>query len=371
MKIALLSPAYFSDESLIGGGERYPTELGRALAETAEVTLVSFGPRRRSAILGKLRVELFPVRRWLRGNRGNPWSWEFLPTMLQADVIHLHQAFTLTGDMACLLGALLGRRVFVTHHGGGGEVAFSHRLPIHRLCHGVFGYSDFMARALPARLRARGVRVIKGGIDLAQFSPDGTVERRPAVLFVGRLLPHKGVDCLVRAFRAWGRAGWRLRLLGRPYDGDYLRYLQELAEGLPVDFVHDADDAALLREYRSARVTVLPSTHRDYQGRHHALPELMGFTLLESQACGTPAICTDAGAMGEFVDDGRTGRVVPQNAPAALAAALEWVCAEERWPGLAEASRRHMERFSWQRVAAAHLEAYGTEGRREKLKAET
>lgn len=42
------------------------------------------------------------------------------------------------------------------------------------------------------------------------------------------------------------------------------------------------------------------------------MPELMGFTLLESQASGTPAICTDAGAMAEFIDHERTGLVVAQ-----------------------------------------------------------
>ena len=35
----------------------------------------------------------------------------------------------------------------------------------------------------------------------------------------------------------------------------------------------------------------------------------MGFTLLESMACGTPAICSRVGAMPEYVNDGETGFV--------------------------------------------------------------
>lgn len=38
-------------------------------------------------------------------------------------------------------------------------------------------------------------------------------------------------------------------------------------------------------------------------------PELMGLTALESMACGTPAIVSTAGALSEFVQNGRTGHV--------------------------------------------------------------
>ena len=356
-RIIIISPGYFSDESLIGGGERYPMELGRALAERADVTFVSFGPARRSLRAGRMMVELFPVSTWLAGNRGNPWSLSFLKTLFSADVVHVHQAFTLTGDFACLLGALIGARVFITHHGGGGEIALSHNLPVQAVCRGIFAYSDFMAAALPPSMH-RGLVTIRGGIDQVRFCPDALVERRRVVLFVGRLLPHKGVDYLVKAFRLWGREGWRLRLVGRPYDAAYVAELRELAAGLPVDFVHDADDEALLCEYRQARVTVLPSVHRDRSGRYTAVPEFMGFTLLESQSCGTPVICTDAGAMREFVADGITGRVVHQNSPEELASALDEVCDEARWPVLAGTARDWCSQFGWSRVAADHLAVY-------------
>src|SRR5262249_24912402 len=58
-----------------------------------------------------------------------------------------------------------------------------------------------------------------------------------------------------------------------------------------------------------AWVTVLPSVYCDCYGITHVAPELMGFTLLESMACGTPAICSRVGVMPEYVADGETGFV--------------------------------------------------------------
>src|SRR5262249_1488551 len=45
----------------------------------------------------------------------------------------------------------------------------------------------------------------------------------------------------------------------------------------------------------------------DCFGASHVAPELMGFALLESMACGTPVACSRVGAMPEYVRDGETG----------------------------------------------------------------
>ena len=51
-KIACLTPNYFSDESYIGGGERYPLNLSRGIVEASggrhTVEILSFGPSSRA-----------------------------------------------------------------------------------------------------------------------------------------------------------------------------------------------------------------------------------------------------------------------------------------------------------------------------------
>jgi glycosyltransferase involved in cell wall biosynthesis len=99
---------------------------------------------------------------------------------------------------------------------------------------------------------------------------------------------------------------------------------------------------------------VLPSVYRDYYGHSHVQPELMGFALLESMACGTPAVCSRVGGMPEFVRHGRTGFVFDE--PAELTRCLRALASD---PGLADRmgkeARRVVEREFDRRVCGDKL----------------
>ena len=359
MHVVHVTPTYFDEQSVIGGGERYPSELAAWMARCTPTTLVSFSRRRQSAQRGDLRLEIYPVRLLLEGNKGNPLSFRFLTETLRADIIHAHGVYTMVSDLACLVGSARGKPVFVTDYGGGGGRVLNTRLPILPRYRAAVAYSQFGLEALPPVLRDKA-RLIKGGIDTDRFRPDPAVVKQKHILFVGRILPHKGVNDLVAAFRlstgpTTGCGLWAARTatVSTPT-------CKHLARGLAVDFIHDADDARLIKEYRTAQVTVLPSVHCDLYGNHSAVPELMGFTLLESQACGTPAICTDAGAMSEFVRAGVTGAVAAQNSPESLCAALRQFTAREDNPALRDACVQFTHEMNWASVVAQHLELYKT-----------
>jgi glycosyltransferase involved in cell wall biosynthesis len=249
----------------------------------------------------------------------------------------------------------------VTNHGGGGGFVLNRKLPILQLYSGAFANSGFAVKVLPKELRTKAV-LVKGGVDIGKFAPDRSCAREKKILYVGRIVPHKGLDVLIEALRLLEAPGYRLTIVGHTRHDRYYGDIKRLARGLDVEFIHDADDEQLLHHYRSARVTVLPSVHTDCYGNYHPMPELMGFTLLESQACGTPVVCTDAGGMHEFVDDGRTGFVVTQGSPAALAAALKHLVAlsDERYAELGRCCRAWVEPLSWKAVARRHLELYET-----------
>jgi len=110
-------------------------------------------------------------------------------------------------------------------------------------------------------------------------------------------------------------------------------------------------------------VLVLPSVYDPVHGPQAPKAELLGLTLLEAMACGTPAICTDVGGMPEVVRHGETGLVVRAGDAGELAGAVEqlvegngsWRCMSE-----AAATDAHS-RFGWQHVAERCLTAY--EGR--------
>jgi glycosyltransferase involved in cell wall biosynthesis len=145
---------------------------------------------------------------------------------------------------------------------------------------------------------------VPGGVDDTFFFPDGAGPR-DRLVYVGRLLPHKGIDRLLAALPA----EVPISICGRPYHAEYYRLLKALAAGKQVQFVTDIDDDQLRDLYRRALAVVLPSVYVDCYGTSQPWPELMGFSLLEGMACGAPAICSRVGGMPEYVDHGKTGFV--------------------------------------------------------------
>jgi glycosyltransferase involved in cell wall biosynthesis len=304
-KIAYLTPLYFADESYIGGGERYPTNLARGVALASgsghEITLISFGEV-------PARVEIAPrvTLQVLRAARepGNPLdvlSWDLPAALDDADLVHVHQAFTRCAEVGLLVAKQLGKAICLTDHWGHTSRLGEH-YGITELADVVVANSDFGASlhrvAVP-------VVVIKGGVDVEAFTPPPIPVERQHVLYVGRLLPHKGIDRLIRALPD----NIPLVICGRPYRPEYFAMLRQLANGKDVRFVTDADDLTVLELYRTAWVNVLPSVHLDCYGAYYAAPELMGLTLLEAMACGTPAIGSNLAGMPEFIRPGETGFV--------------------------------------------------------------
>jgi glycosyltransferase involved in cell wall biosynthesis len=203
--------------------------------------------------------------------------------------------------------------------------------------------------------------VIYGGVDPSRFRPDGGDHRR-GVLFVGRFTPHKGLDRLIEALPESAE----LTCVGSfghdpaPPESGYGELLRRLAADRAVRFAGTAPDAELPVIYRRARVFVLPSVHRTVYGKDVAISELLGLSVLEAMASGTPVVCSRIGGVPETVRDGETGFLVdPGNVEQLrdrLATLLAHRALAER---MGRAAREWvMERFTWDACAARCLAAY-------------
>jgi glycosyltransferase involved in cell wall biosynthesis len=304
-RIAYLTPLYFADESYIGGGERYPLNLAIGVAESSdgefEVEILSFGPRPVVRDLHPgVRLRVLPTA-YRPQNPLDQLSWDLPDAIADADLVHIHQAYTRPSEVGIVLARLSGKPVCVTDHGGPSSpigIEFGSLDLVDR----VVCQSDFAASMLRT---TAPVTIVKGGVDARLFAPLVPRPVRDRVVFVGRLLPHKGVDQLIRALPP----DLLLTCCGRVYRDEYFEVLKRLAAGKRVEFLTDASDATIREMYARAHASVLPSTYRDYYGTNHVQPELMGFTLLEAMACGTPVICSRVGGMPEFVRHGETGFV--------------------------------------------------------------
>ena len=244
--------------------------------------------------------------------------------------------------------------MFVSDLGGGGWDVSGY-MSTDRWYHGHLHLSEY-SRKIYGQGQASWSHVISGGVDTEKFSPDENIKRDGTALFVGRLLPHKGVNDLIEALPV----DMPSELVGRSYDARYLAKLKVLGKNKQITFRHDCDDAALVHAYRKAMCVVLPSVYTNMYGQETNVPELLGQTLLEGMACGAPAICTDVASMPEVVEDGVTGFVVPAHDPAALGQKLRWLGEHPREAKkMGEAARqRVLDKFTWPRVVKHCLEIY-------------
>lgn len=355
-RIVHVSPAYFDPESVIGGGERYAVELAVAVNRLIPTKLVTFGPHRQSLTIKGLPIEVYRPPFLLDGSKVNPVSLAFLHELRDARIIHCHQYWTAMTNICQLYALATRKRVFATDLGFRGR-NFSHWIKGGRLTAGFLLISFFSAQFY--RRYAAKTRVIYGGIDETVFRPMPVPKER-RVLFVGRYLPHKGIDDLINAVDE----DTELHIVGRPFDTLYFSYLKMLAIGKKVTFKTDLPDDELPAEYSRAAVTVLPSVYKGYAGEHYEQPELLGLTLLESMACETPVICTKVGAMPEVVRDGMTGYVVPPNDPKALGEKLRMLLDHpDKAAAMGQRGRAIvLSHFTWASTAERCVQAYNELG---------
>lgn len=343
-----MSPTYFAPESVLGGGERFAEELSRALSHHADVRFVSFGstPRRERVSPSYERVIL---QSWTR-RKLTPFSPRLFAELRGADVIHCHQYFVLPTFLAALQGWLQGSRVFVTDLGGGDWTPGYH-IDQARWITAHLPLSDYAARSLPGR--ARPYRVIYGGVDLERYAMRAQPTHDGALVFLGRLLPHKGLHDLISALPA----GQPLHVLGSAPDPAYLQRVRELAQGKDVKLQLAASDEEVVGILRRAMALVHP-TPVDASGSAGG-SELFGLALVEAMACGCPVIATSVASLPEIVVHGETGLLVPPQDPAGLRAAIERLrSADAEWRRFSAAGRRRVEeRFSWEAAALRTLAA--------------
>jgi D-inositol-3-phosphate glycosyltransferase len=200
------------------------------------------------------------------------------------------------------------------------------------------------------------VDVIPCGVDTELFTPDGPAEPRTGlarVLCIGRLVPRKGVDDVIRAVA--GLPGVELLIAGGP----------------PTDRLAEDPEAARLRAVAdgSNAVRLLG------QVAHERLPGLIrsaevvvsapwyepfGIVPLEAMACGVPVLTTAVGGMLDTVLPERTGLLVPPRDPDAIRAAIRRLLTEaDTHRAMAEAgARRARTCYSWDAVAAATERSY-------------
>lgn len=207
------------------------------------------------------------------------------------------------------------------------------------------------------------IRIVPFAIEPARWEPaddsqpvePGSGAARPFVLFVGRHVPYKGVDVLLRALQG---TDMQCVIAG---DGPRRPVWQQLAATLDLDgrviFTGDVTAERLKRLMTAATALVLPSTTR---------AEAFGYVQLEAMAAGKPVIATDVPSGVSWVTQHeRTGLIVPAGDAERLRGAMADLLANPaRAKALGAAGRRRVEEeFTMERLRerlrALYAEAAG------------
>jgi glycosyltransferase involved in cell wall biosynthesis len=177
----------------------------------------------------------------------------------------------------------------------------------------------------------------------------------PIILSVGRLVPKKGMGCLIAAcghLRDRGMA-FRCQIVG---GGPLRDELQAQIDGLglagTVTLLGAMTHDKLVNIYGRATVFALvPQIAED--GDRDGIPNV----LVEAMAAGLPVVSTPVSGIPELVEHTRTGWLVPPNHPDAVADTLEHLLRDGKArQHVSVAARQHVtERFEcWRLTKAIH-----------------
>jgi glycogen(starch) synthase len=171
------------------------------------------------------------------------------------------------------------------------------------------------------------------------------------VVALGRVVPKKGFDLLLRGFAqvAADHPDVTLAIGG---DGSQLAELRLLATDLKLEdrvrFLGRLSREQVAATMAGAELFVMPSRLEPF-----------GIVLLEAWRAGRPVIATSIGGPPEFVDEGRTGLLVDPFDTAALARALDRLLGDQALrAAMGAAARERVQDFGWPAIAERYRELY-------------
>ncbi len=276
------------------------------------------------------------------------------------DLIHFH---TEGPCVLCWLPKLFGKKIVVTVHGldhqrqKWGKLASAYIMlgerAAARHAHSIIVLSKGVQTYFREKY-GRETVLIPNGIDPAEIRPAGEITKqfglssREYILFLGRLVPEKGIHYLLEAY--WNLStDKKLVIVGGTSDtDDYVRHLYEMAGNNPSIIFTGFQQGAVLEElYSNAYLYVLPS---DLEG--------MPLTLLEAMNYGCCCVTSDIGECSDVMNG--SGITFPRGNAEALREALQDLCDHpEKAETLRIAAKKTVSsKYTWKEITTQTDELY-------------
>jgi glycosyltransferase involved in cell wall biosynthesis len=181
-----------------------------------------------------------------------------------------------------------------------------------------------------------------------EFNAKYGIKNGVTLLYTGRVSKDKNLDFLLDVYRELITTGRCLNLVIAG-DGPYMKELKESAFGLAgIIFTGRQNAAAMPDIYSAADVLLFPST-----------TDTFGMSVLEAQACGLPAIVSEAGGPKEIIIEGRTGFIANSASKAEWKRAVEYMinmielspCRYEEMRG--QCRQNAVQNFNWKEIISS------------------
>lgn len=170
------------------------------------------------------------------------------------------------------------------------------------------------------------VHVVYFGLDPERFAFRETHAMRGRMMMVGRMVEKKGFETAIHAMSRLAETGGHRPVLDLYGDGPLRAMLEGLVRELQLEervrFHGMQGIDRVLEAHDQSDLLLAPSTTAA-DGDEEGLPN----TILEAMSCGTPVVTTPHAAIPEVVRHGKTGFLVPERDPVALASTVEEIYA--------------------------------------------
>ncbi len=338
MNILMMTNTYMP---LVGGLERSVREFSQAYRRRGHRVLVAApmfegAPKREEGVLRVPAIEHV---------RGTEFSLKLPvpPSLMRAlvtfhpDIIHAHHPF-LMGNTALRLAHTHRVPLVFTHHTLFEQ--YTHYLPadspvierfILELATGFANLCDLVfapSHSVEILLRERGVttpvEVVPTGVAVARFARGSGQSARTKLTLpkdafvvghVGRLSPEKNLGFLAHAvarFLSRQASAYWLVVGGGPLEDEIQQICRDAGVADRLRMAGTLTSQALIDAYHAMDVFAFASKS-----------ETQGLVVAEAMAAGLPVVAIDAPGVRDVVEDGRNGRLLPDENAEAFAQALE------------------------------------------------
>ena len=269
-------------------------------------------------------------------------------------LVHAHWWFP-NGLAATWVARMAGIPLVTTLHGTdvrmARNISMSRPAFRHVLQHSaaVTAVSRWLAHEAQSIVSTRPLLVAPMPVATELFTSEPTITRVRRLLFVGRLMPQKGIDLLLEAL-ALLPADVGLDVVGDGPDRPSLEARAlTLGVGTRVRFHGAVKQFSLPAFYQRAFALIVPSAE-----------EGLGLVAVEAQLCETPVVAFDSGGLPDVVQHERTGILVKERTANALAAAVRSLLErDDRGATLGAAGQLHaLATFAPESVARRYADIY-------------